>query len=464
MTSQTEIDRILGGWLNEGSERAPEGRLRAALQEVATTPQQRVLHPRWFGRRIGATGHHGLAYAMVGAVLVAMLAMGLSIEAGLLHLPMPSVGPHPPPSPMETDVRASQESMVVGDPRTDGTYRLTIPANWSEVPPRVPGVRVFRNDGVNSRIVLRIAFESPDGILNLCLDRCASFTGIDSLDQLSAALDSRSLGFDTPFGPLMPMQGVKIVRGETFLHGEPANTTRPDGTGLDGRGPGELYEHVYAIHDGRAVVLSFDYGLVSEHQVLDIIPSFRFVDPISSEELGLELYSNGNDGYEVLIPAVWADDPAELVYDSGSHAVTFGSGRGAGTRGSPALTITMGQPNGTISLCGSCAATVVTTLDNLQELVVSNPTAMDLPPEKQVAINLGGEPGRSERAQISNSCLGCPGAYYHVFTIHDGRPVVLAFDYWTVRFESMVVTPGNEVPFTGQMLDAILESFRFTDG
>ena len=136
----------------------------------------------------------------------------------------------------------------------------------------------------------------------------------------------------------------------------------------------------------------------------------------------------------------------------------------AGTRGAPALTITVGETDGSIGLCFNCSATV-TNLDELEELVASTPSFFTTgPPERHSELVLGGELARSDSAGIGNNCLGCPNAYYHVFTIHHGRPVVLAFDYWTVRFESMVVTPGNEVPFTQQMLDAILQSFRFTDG
>jgi hypothetical protein len=195
-----------------------------------------------------------------------------------------------------------------------------------------------------------------------------------------------------------------------------------------------------------------------------VLRSFRFVEPIDPESLGLDLYSNLESGYEVLLPAQWASEPTAHVRPGGRNATAFGSGRGAGTRGAPALTITVGETDGSIGLCFNCSATV-TNLDELEELVASTPSFFTTgPPERHSELVLGGELARSESAGIGNNCLGCPNAYYHVFTIHHGRPVVLAFDYWTVRFESMVVTPGNEVPFTQQMLDAILQSFRFTDG
>ena len=42
---------------------------------------------------------------------------------------------------------------------------------------------------------------------------------------------------------------------------------------------------------------------------------------------------------------------------------------------------------------------------------------------------------------------------YQVFTFHNGRPVVLSFDYWTIAFERLQTDYVAE----------IIESFRFSD-
>ncbi len=79
-----------------------------------------------------------------------------------------------------------------------------------------------------------------------------------------------------------------------------------------------------------------------------------------------------------------------------------------------------------------------------------------MPTEESGDLVLGGEPGRFERPVYltdSHGCLGCPWMLYNVFAIHDGRPVVLAFDWWNIDFEQI----------SADYFDQMLTSFRFLD-
>jgi hypothetical protein len=174
----------------------------------------------------------------------------------------------------------------------------------------------------------------------------------------------------------------------------------------------------------------------------------------------LELFINRAEGYELLLPAIWA--PTEVERGDSQTATAFGSGAGFGTRSAPALTIIVGETDGSITPC-TCPRTKVSSLDDLEELVVSTPSFFHTgPPEQHSELTLDGEQARSESAGIGNNCLGCPDAFFHVYAIHDGRPFVLAFDYWTVRFRT-ISTPEIDLNFSPQTLDTILNSFRFLE-
>jgi hypothetical protein len=206
--------------------------------------------------------------------------------------------------------------------------------------------------------------------------------------------------------------------------------------------------------------------------VISLPPPDRDVDtsPMTSTEPTpelsdeLRLFTNVEGGYELLLPASWANAPEDLDFGDGQIATAFGRGRGAGTRTDPGLTIIVGGSDGSITPCSSCDRVTVTSLSDLEEAVVSTPRFFTSgPAERHADVMLGGEPARSERAGIANNCLGCPDAYYHVYAIRDGRPYVLAFDYWTVRFGSLALPDGSEQPFQPSTLEAILDSFVFVD-
>ena len=126
------------------------------------------------------------------------------------------------------------------------------------------------------------------------------------------------------------------------------------------------------------------------------------------------------------------------------------------------LTVRVGDPNGVIYLCRRratamlprCSDTTIRALHEFAGVLTSAPEQAQMPlhhvTEVQTDTILGGEPGMIERFD-AGAYLSGPPAYYHVFTIHDGRPVVLSFEGWAVR--------RGEIPD----LNAIVDSFRFLD-
>ena len=183
-------------------------------------------------------------------------------------------------------------------------------------------------------------------------------------------------------------------------------------------------------------------------------------------------FGGENLGYELLLPTGWvesADSPEAGV-------TTFGSGSGSSTRNRPALTISLGGSDGSLTVCQPvCEQVEVTTLEEIQAELVSvmaapDPEPPDWPRLVHGDVTLGGEHGRFERpdylrvgdpedADLSlppnrgGNCLGCPDMRYQFYVIHDGRPLLLAFDYWTIEFEAI----------SSDVFRQILESFRFLD-
>jgi hypothetical protein len=322
------------------------------------------------------------------------------------------------------------------------------------------GVTSFRTDG---GVQLSVSVGDESGQVTVCnagffnSPSCRAVL-VRGIEELSVAVTTHPAASGGP--------GQETI--ETHLDGWAARIEAPEPSPFL-VGP-ETYTSAYGMIDGKPVVLRFSYSYRQQD-----IPTALQIGVMRSFSLGSEAtpiedpvlvpYSNPADGYEVLLPDVWL---GRAIWDPvngtpGGHT-SFGAGRGAGTRGSPGLRITVGSADSTISLCGACPTVTVRSLIDIEELVVSTPSFLtDNPAEVHADLLLGGEPAGSEKAGIGNNCLGCPQAYYHVYTIHNGRPVVLAFDYWTVRFGEINTPDERAVRFAPSTLQEILESFRFID-
>ena len=102
-----------------------------------------------------------------------------------------------------------------------------------------------------------------------------------------------------------------------------------------------------------------------------------------------------------------------------------------------------------------CRSRCRKTLDELEEALISTPRFFSSEEIHDETL-LDGGPARIEYVAIHSNCLGCPGAKYHVFALRDGRPIVLAFDYWNLRFDRLGAN-------TAARFDEIVASFRFLD-
>lgn len=210
---------------------------------------------------------------------------------------------------------------------------------------------------------------------------------------------------------------------------------------------------------------------------------------IQSTSSELTLYTNHEDGYELLLPKRWVESTtgpdggyfeAEGLWDwylergdtpyPGVRRFGFEQGGGLSAHVYPALTISVGEPDGSVHSCQldltvndsflrrECVEVVFTTLDDLGEhLISTTPEPVTFWQEELSEFSLDGHPARIERPSTPELCLGCLRVFYHVYLIHEGRPVILTFDYWSVRTPEWV----PQVEGIGQDFERILESFRF---
>ena len=262
--------------------------------------------------------------------------------------------------------------------------------------------------------------------------------------------------------------GCTVTMAETMLGGESAQRVSTITAGTRAT-------YVATFHDRRPVIVFWSEPVQALDDIrLDaMLASFRFIDPevpIQTpfvDPTELVPYTNTQLGYEIRIPRFW-EMGADRVGAEGVR--DFGSGRGAGTHGYPALSISVGSKDGTVTLCQGeshrCDPIVVTELADLEARLVSVPSQF---PGREDAGNivLDGHEGRFKRPRyrsetstdahfgiggdVKGDCLGCPGMLYHAFVVDDGRPVVISIDWWTLAF--------GELPseYTGR----ILSSFRF---
>ena len=276
---------------------------------------------------------------------------------------------------------------------------------------------------------------------------------------------------------------------ETTLDQEPAGQDRLVITDLQ-------LTYVSTFHNYRPIILYWSEPLSAADvtRIEAMRDSFRFLDasaggspPPFVDPTELVLYSNPDDGYEMLMPRFWQESATALDDPDGNPYLgvqAFGED-GAG-HGTPGLVISTGTPDGAVPAnCRPtgltdtpplpdpvCQKLVANTIDALGDALFSIPAEFEgAVPEGEVTgdLTLAGEPARFERPGYDlvpgdytdigigegagGNCLGCPGMLYNAFIVHASRPVVLAFDYWNIGFER--ISP--------EYINQMLESFRFLD-
>lgn len=365
------------------------------------------------------------------------------------------------------DAPEPPSGMVLYSNPADG-YELLVPETWDvgvepDFGEPFPGVVRFGTALRGEFGALTISVGTADGSVYICEGGLCHLKVVRSLDELREAVVSVPASIAAQYE----------IHGQTELGGEAAEIETMRRNGIVGGPP--LFYSVYALHGSRPIVLTFDhylirFGRLSSELIHQMLGSLRFLDrprpsPVVSQT-GLVLYSNHEGGYEVLLPESWRDSATPISYRGGEPFPGVQKfGLAGNNDGYQALTISIGQPVGTVFAgcqAGYCRRLTARTLDELQEVLVSTPSFLpdswrDRRGARRGDLTLGGEPGRFEEAGIPrNQGHSVPWAMYHVFTIHNGRPVVLAFDLWNLRFNRL----GTN---TAEQFAEMVASFRFAD-
>ena len=235
--------------------------------------------------------------------------------------------------------------------------------------------------------------------------------------------------------------------------------------------------YVATFHDRRPVILywSEPQGAVDDLRLDGMLASFQFIDPqVPSttpfvDPTELVRYNDTELGYELMVPRLWGEGRDHVNWE---RVHEFGSGIGFGTHTYPALSISVGTSDGSVAVCQGtdhrCNTIEATDLASLEASLVGKP--QELPGREATGDSvLAGHHARFKRPRYVNeqashgefgiggkivgNCLGCPGMLYHLYTLVDGRPVVISIDWWTLAFGAL---PSE---YTGR----ILSSFRFFD-
>jgi hypothetical protein len=462
--TEVELDRILDAWFGEGAYGAPDRIAESAMAEIATVPQERG----WTAVLRSSISNAPLAWA--AALLALVVGLGILIGPRL-------VGDEPIPVPSPSLVPSG---MVLVSSPEDG-YEVLVPSDWEEVDSSYEDARKWSGSDGEFMVSYGTSIIEGTGEVTLCFPPLPDYVTCLAADY----------GFSIPLSPedTQPVSlegyldrcdgGCPVTSTETTLDQEPAIRDRLVVTDLQ-------LTYVSAFHLYRPIILYWSEPLdvADEARVELMRESFRFLDtgaPPPVDPTEQVLYTNAADGYEILLPRYWVDDAAELLDSAGAPypgVMAFGSGVGFGTRESPGVTISIGQSAGSVlANCVPdlgelpeppyddppvCQSLTATTLDELETALISVPLVFadsgqpNMPVEVQNDLTLSGEPAREERPTYLGdgaNCLGCPGMLYHAFLIHDGVPVVLAFDFWTVEFEEM--SPAY--------LTEVLQSFRLLE-
>ncbi len=480
--NDAELDALLGTWMHEGPDTGPDRIAERAMLEVATTPQE--------SGRITAMWSWMVESPVAWAAVILVLAIGLGVVLGpvLVGDETPTPTPSQSPSPA-ADALVPYISEEAG-------YQLLIPANWLEVDSGFPDAKLF--SGPSGELMISYGTSIFDGgEVSICAPPLPDYNTCLTIDYGYSVpvVPSDYTGPISQEGWLDRCDGACPVEyTETTLDREPAGQDRAVITDLQ-------LTYVSTFHNYRPIILYWaePMGTADLARVEAMRDSFQFLDPGAGgspppfvDPTELILYSNPDDGYEMLMPRFWQESAADLSDPNGDPypgVQAFGQGTGFGSEQAPGLAISVGLPDGSVfancipePLDGSTTAEIVCqpltapTLGDMDLGLVAMPTYFvevggDGMPEGDSAADYvlsGGDarvnwpdypllPGPYADIGIAESaggnCLGCPGVLYQVFTVREGQPVVLAFDWWLVTFGEI----------DDEYLVQMLESFTFLD-
>jgi hypothetical protein len=182
-----------------------------------------------------------------------------------------------------------------------------------------------------------------------------------------------------------------------------------------------------------------------------------------ASEAGLIRYTMEEGGYEISVPAAW--QVRNDLFGSGGFYTAdpslpvAGWGRALERQYVALMTISVGDSQGRIRLCqaGGCFHTyeVGTTIEEMDAAIdsMTQPEGFPTMTESRRDGSLGGEPALFVGITSPHGWTATP-QFRHVFAVHEGRPVVVAFEHW-----ALMNAPGDERHSWLQVVD----TFRFLD-
>ena len=296
-------------------------------------------------------------------------------------------------------------------------FGLAVPQSW--LPEERPATGVLRLGPLQPNgagDMLDISIGGPDGTISLCTPNCIEYEGQDSIDELEQTLRASTVDGGPPRPTLLGGVDARAFRSvwKVAMYRISTRTS------------------VFAIHDGRPIVLSFDVEIGSP-RMDRIVETFRFLAPPES-----------NDGV-----VAWAEGGVSLTLLDGWKVTASDASRIRLERGSQVLTIARGDDEGWIQPCTRpagpferCDPIPPTSLDELVDQIGYGW-------EPRTPVVLDGE----SAFKVSNEAqelLARGGQWVgYVVAMHDRRPYAIRL--WTP------VGTGN------YLLQRVVAGFHFVD-
>ena len=434
MSRQIDLDQILTIWLAEGGERAPERHVLSALEGVRTTRQRRRPSPigTWISTIWSTMTDSPVVVWGTALAAAAVVATALVFGSALVGDDTPS--PTEAPSPAPSGPAAALRTLAPADSGISFAY----PDGWGLVTERP--FETWQYEGVNPPGRMSISFGTPISMA-FCPAECTDLRfdmpvpySADRAAEVIAVRVAAVTGIaDWEPLPESALPGLEAGRVQE------RTTTDP--------GDGDRREVVVVgVFAGRGVAFTWSQPINAfDAELMGEVRAAVFLDPAGPQYASgaLATLTDPIGGYELAIPDIW--------YGAGQPSIDGQPASGVRRFGERELTISVGDPDGAVTLCAATCRTVTAsaTLDVLEAEV-----AGWLPPsaagasEERGETSIGGVRARFIHREVADDAGS--RTYYAAFGLRDGRPVVLAFD-----------VPSGVVTLAG--IEEVVASFAFAE-
>ena len=291
MNVDSDFEPTLRAWAALGSDQLPDTALDAALETITTTPQRRASWPAW---RLPLMDNPILRFGVIGAVLLALVAVGANLLSSNVGGPGPATTPSPTPVALGSanlDAPLAAGSYAVGTPFST-SFTVELPAGW--ILQRLNhSETVFGNDTADSNPSVglfeatlvyadpchpeegyqRSEASAPSSAEELATD-LANLTGFDTSSVTTELVYGRT-AYRVSISNSIDQAAEGCTQGELLplfdlASGEPASTN------------GGTSQEIWAVDlgDGDAVLVVAETGDVDADarlaQIEEIVASLRF--------------------------------------------------------------------------------------------------------------------------------------------------------------------------------------------